>query len=90
MAANVQFSRPFSRDEAASSSPTAPGVVLVDGGDGRADRRSRAPASTRCSSVACARTRRRTNTLDLWVTGDNLRKGAALNAVQLAELIAAG
>jgi len=30
------------------------------------------------------------NTLDLWVTGDNLRKGAALNAVQLAELIAAG
>jgi len=28
------------------------------------------------------------NTLNLWVTGDNLRKGAALNAVQLAELLA--
>jgi aspartate-semialdehyde dehydrogenase len=28
------------------------------------------------------------DTLDLWVTGDNLRKGAALNAVQLAELLA--
>jgi aspartate-semialdehyde dehydrogenase len=27
------------------------------------------------------------NTLNLWVTGDNLRKGAALNAVQLAELL---
>ena len=27
------------------------------------------------------------NTLDLWVTGDNLRKGAALNAIQLAELL---
>lgn len=26
------------------------------------------------------------NTLNLWVTGDNLRKGAALNAVQIAEL----
>ena len=26
-------------------------------------------------------------TLDVWVTGDNLRKGAALNAVQLAELL---
>ncbi len=26
-------------------------------------------------------------TLDLWVTGDNLRKGAALNAVQMAELL---
>jgi aspartate-semialdehyde dehydrogenase len=29
------------------------------------------------------------NTLNLWVTGDNLRKGAALNAVQLAELLPA-
>jgi aspartate-semialdehyde dehydrogenase len=27
------------------------------------------------------------NTLNLWVVGDNLRKGAALNAVQLAELL---
>ena len=46
-----------------------------------------APASTRCSSAGCARTRRRPDTLDLWVTGDNLRKGAALNAVQMAELL---
>jgi aspartate-semialdehyde dehydrogenase len=29
-------------------------------------------------------------TLNLWVVGDNLRKGAALNAVQLAELLYAG
>ena len=29
------------------------------------------------------------NTIDLWVTGDNLRKGAALNAVQMAELLIA-
>jgi aspartate-semialdehyde dehydrogenase len=28
--------------------------------------------------------------LDLWVTGDNLRKGAALNAVQLTELLVSG
>jgi aspartate-semialdehyde dehydrogenase len=26
--------------------------------------------------------------LNLWVAGDNLRKGAALNAVQIAELLA--
>jgi aspartate-semialdehyde dehydrogenase len=25
--------------------------------------------------------------IDLWVTGDNLRKGAALNGVQMAELL---
>ena len=28
--------------------------------------------------------------LDLWVVSDNLRKGAALNAVQLAELLDTG
>jgi aspartate-semialdehyde dehydrogenase len=27
------------------------------------------------------------NTLNLWVVGDNLRKGAATNAVQLAEVL---
>jgi aspartate-semialdehyde dehydrogenase len=27
------------------------------------------------------------NTLDLWIVGDQLLKGAALNAVQIAELI---
>ena len=26
------------------------------------------------------------NTLDMWVVADNIRKGAALNAVQIAEL----
>ena len=30
-----------------------------------------------------------TNTIDLWVTGDNLRKGAALNAIQMAEILVA-
>ena len=29
------------------------------------------------------------NTLNMWVVSDNLRKGAALNAVQIAELLAA-
>jgi aspartate-semialdehyde dehydrogenase len=29
-------------------------------------------------------------TLNLWIVGDNLRKGAALNAVQIAELLVAG
>ena len=29
----------------------------------------------------------RPGAIDVWVTGDNLRKGAALNAVQIAELL---
>jgi aspartate-semialdehyde dehydrogenase len=30
------------------------------------------------------------NGLNIWVVSDNLRKGAALNAVQIAELVAKG
>jgi aspartate-semialdehyde dehydrogenase len=89
MTANVQFSRPFGRDEAAALLADAPGVELVDGGDG-----SPTPLEgAGIDPVLVGRIREdpsQENTLDLWVTGDNLRKGAALNAVQLAELIAAG
>jgi aspartate-semialdehyde dehydrogenase len=88
MAANLQFTRPLSRDEAAAILADAPGVALVDGGNG-------APTALEGAGidpVLVGRLREdpsQDNTLDLWVTGDNLRKGAALNAVQLAELIAA-
>jgi aspartate-semialdehyde dehydrogenase len=86
MSANVEFDRAISRDEAASLLADAPGVVLVDGGDG-------APTALEGAGidpVLVGRLREdpsQPNTLDLWVTGDNLRKGAALNAVQLAELL---
>jgi aspartate-semialdehyde dehydrogenase len=29
----------------------------------------------------------RANTMDLWCSGDQIRKGAALNAIQIAELL---
>lgn len=86
MTANVQFQRPISRDEAAAILANAPGVALVEGIDG-------APTpleSAGVDPVLVGRIREdasQANTLDLWVTGDNLRKGAALNAVQLAELL---
>ena len=86
MAANVEFASPISRDEAAALLADAPGVVLVDGGAG-------APTALEGAGidpVLVGRLRQdpsQPNTLDLWVTGDNLRKGAALNAVQLAELL---
>ena len=65
----------------------APGVVLVDDGDGYPtplEARGHRPGARR---PRCAKTRREPGTLNLWVTGDNLRKGAALNAVQMAELL---
>jgi aspartate-semialdehyde dehydrogenase len=87
LAANVEFVDPLSRDAAAALLATAPGVVLVDDGHG-------APTALEGAGidpVLVGRLREdqsQPNTLDLWVTGDNLRKGAALNAVQLAELLA--
>jgi aspartate-semialdehyde dehydrogenase len=86
LAANVEFVDPLSRDAAAALLAAAPGVVLVDDGHG-------APTALEGAGidpVLVGRLREdqsQPNTLDLWVTGDNLRKGAALNAVQLAELL---
>ncbi len=88
MSANVEFRDPMTKARAVELLSSAPGVVLVDGGDG-------APTPLEGAGidpVLVGRLREdpsRANTLDLWVTGDNLRKGAALNAVQMAELLLA-
>ncbi len=51
--------------------------------------RSKRPARTRATSAASARTRASPDGrgLALFVSNDNLRKGAALNAIQIAELV---
>ena len=51
--------------------------------------RSRPPAATRATSAGCAPTPASSDGrgLALFVSSDNLRKGAALNAVQIAELL---
>jgi aspartate-semialdehyde dehydrogenase len=88
MSANVEFRDPMTKARAVDLLAAAPGVVLVDGGDG-------APTPLEGAGidpVLVGRVREdpsQPNTLDLWVTGDNLRKGAALNAVQMAELLLA-
>jgi aspartate-semialdehyde dehydrogenase len=86
MTANLEFSRPVSAGEAAALLAGAPGVTLVDGGAG-------APTPLEGAGVdpvLVGRLREdpsRPGNLDIWVTGDNLRKGAALNAVQMAEIL---
>jgi aspartate-semialdehyde dehydrogenase len=86
LSANVEFHDPMSRARAVELLSSAPGVVLVDGGDG-------APTPLEGAGidpVLVGRVRDdpfQPNTLNLWVTGDNLRKGAALNAVQMAEVL---
>jgi aspartate-semialdehyde dehydrogenase len=89
MTANLEFARPVSREEAVSLLSDAPGVTLVDGGGG-------APTALEGAGidpVLVGRLREdpsRPGNLDIWVTGDNLRKGAALNAVQMAEILLRG
>ncbi len=86
MSVNVTFSESMGRARAADLLGNASGVVLVDDGRG-------APSSLEGAGidpVLVGRLREdqsRENTLDLWITGDNLRKGAALNAVQMAEIL---
>ena len=63
-------------------------MIVVDDpltGATRSHRRPR--AATRCSSGGSAATSRNPRALTMWVVGDNLRKGAATNAVQIAELL---
>ena len=48
-------------------------------------RRWSGPAATRSPSAACAATSATRHALNLFVVGDNLLKGAALNTVQIAE-----
>jgi aspartate-semialdehyde dehydrogenase len=83
---NVRFHRPMTKAEAVEILAAAPGVLLVDGGDGVPTPQDAAGIDP----VLVGRVREdpsEPGTLDLWITGDNLRKGAALNAVQMAELL---
>ena len=86
---NVQTREPLSPEECRELLAAAPGVIVVDDPARRplpaGDRRGR--AATTCSSAASARDPSHERCLNLWIVGDNLRKGAATNAVQLAELL---
>jgi aspartate-semialdehyde dehydrogenase len=83
---NARFHRPMTKAEAIEILRAAPGVHVVDDGDGFPTPLDAAGVDP----VLVGRVREdgsEPGSLNLWVTGDNLRKGAALNAVQLAELL---
>jgi aspartate-semialdehyde dehydrogenase len=84
VAATLRFDRDLSADEATSILGSAPGVELWK------DRTPTPLDSVGIDEVLVGRVRETVGTpggLNLWVVADNLRKGAALNAVQIAELI---
>ncbi len=78
----MQTREPLSPEQARELLGRAPGVVLED-----------VPTPLRAAGrdeVFVGRLRRdqsHPRTLSMWVVGDNLRKGAATNAIQIAELL---
>jgi aspartate-semialdehyde dehydrogenase len=85
---NVTFHSEVSVESAYKILKTAPGVKILED---RAQNRFAMPLdATGQDDILCGRIRKDDsfpNTLDLWVVGDQLLKGAALNALQIAELI---
>lgn len=88
VAVNAEFERPVSVEAARAAIAAFPGAELVDD---PANRRYPTPLDfTRKVKCGVGRIRVDTaldNGLALWVSGDNLWKGAALNALQNAELM---
>jgi aspartate-semialdehyde dehydrogenase len=86
---NVEFEKDFTLDGVRSLLTAAPGVVLVDD---PANQRYPMPMDAHeRDEVFVGRLRRdetQPNTLNMWIVSDNLRKGAATNAVQIAEYLA--
>jgi aspartate-semialdehyde dehydrogenase len=88
VSANVQTREPLSPEECRELLAKAPGVVVVDD-PGNAIYPTAIDVAGR-DDVLVGRIRRdpsHERCLNLWIVGDNLRKGAATNAVQVAELL---
>jgi aspartate-semialdehyde dehydrogenase len=87
-AVNIEFHEPFPVEEARALLAAAPGVELLDDFD--ANRFPMPTDVTGRDPVAVGRIRQdlsEPNALELWLCGDQIRKGAALNAIQIAELL---
>jgi aspartate-semialdehyde dehydrogenase len=87
-AVNIEFENPISPDEARDILREAPGVTVID-------KREPGGYATPVESVGeydtfVSRIREDAtieNGLNIWVVSDNLRKGAALNTIQIAETL---
>lgn len=83
---NVEFANDFTLDEVKSILSAAPGVVVQD--DPAQQLYPMPLWAHDKDEVFVGRLRRdetQANTLNMWIVSDNLRKGAATNAIQIAE-----
>ncbi|UXM95581.1 aspartate-semialdehyde dehydrogenase [Bartonella sp. HY329] len=89
-AVNVEFDKPISAEEARELLRDAPGVQVVDKHEDGGYVTPHEAAGEDDTFVSRIREDITVeNGLSFWVVADNLRKGAALNAVQIAELLVA-
>jgi aspartate-semialdehyde dehydrogenase len=89
-AVNIQFSRPVSEQQVRQVLAAAPGVKIVD--DRRANYHPMPLDASGQDDVLVGRIRQDPSLeggvgIDLFISGDQIRKGAALNAVQIAEML---
>ena len=85
---NIEFERPFDLSEVVETLKNAPGVVVTD--DPANNVYPLAVDAAGKDEVFVGRIRRDEsveNGINLWVVADNIRKGAATNAVQIAQLL---
>ena len=88
-AVNVEFDAPVTAEEARAALADAPGILVTDGPD---NNEYTTPLEAAGESTVFVSRIRQDDTvpfgLNLWVVADNLRKGAAVNSVQIAEALA--
>jgi len=87
---NIELAKDFDIDEVRELLRTSPGIILQD--DPSARLYPMPLTSYERDEVFVGRVRRdywHPQTLNMWIVADNLRKGAATNAVQIAEVIVA-
>lgn len=85
---NIEFEHDFDLEEVKALLSRAPGVVVVD--DPTNAQYPMPKDAHERDEVFVGRLRRdesQPNTLNMWIVSDNLRKGAATNAVQIAEYL---
>lgn len=87
---NIEFESDFDVEEVRAALRDQPGVIVVDDPENLAYPMPKDAHGK--DEVFVGRIRRdesQDKTLNLWIVADNLRKGAATNAVQIAELLQA-
>src|SRR4051812_6609638 len=87
-AVNIEFEEPITADEARELLRKAPGCIVIDKRENGGYVTPHEAAGEDATYISRIREDGTVeNGLSMWVVSDNLRKGAALNAVQIAEVL---